>query len=417
MSSVAVNGNGATSIRMGCEKGEKVSPLEWGIPGKLTEKEVEVYNKFRDVVESRGGEFRKTVYSFGEEEGEPYTLCRWLRARKFDFDQVVTMVEQATEERSGPKENDFYPDPKAALMVEKHVYVSQYPQFYFGNGKNGVPVFYSQAGRVNMKGLECLTTFDSILKYHWFEMIHNFATRLRNNKMENDSFTDYACITVMDLDGLSVGSLSGRTLALIKEQIKIDSLCFPETLNRMVIVNAPRFFAATWSLIKGWLDPRTANKIEIISSQKATEKRLKELIEPDQIPKDYGGTGPSVNSLFSKDATGDMKRYSTELLSVRSSASAVFELREGEKMDVVVYTKGKTGAFFSVTDAITKAVISANTAVTFSGDAENDPAAEVVVASSILGPGKFKVKANTKSKSMARTSYDNFLVVFNVFSS
>merc|ERR1719223_231273 len=130
----------------------------------------------------------------------------------------------------------------------------------------------------------------------------------------------------MDLEGLSIGTMNSRTLALIKEQINIDSLCFPETLNRMIIVNAPRFFAASWKLIKGWLDARTANKIEIISSRKTMEKRLKELIDADQLPADYGGTGPSVNAVFSQDAAGGMKRFSTEILSVRSHASAVFEL-------------------------------------------------------------------------------------------
>lgn len=414
MASAGENGNGATGMRLGCEKGAVVSPLDWGLPGMLTEKEEEAYHKFRDIVESRGGDFRKTVYALGEEEPEPYCLCRWLRARKFDLDLLVKMVEEATEVRAIPLKDDFYPDPAAALMVKRHVYVSQYPQFYYGNGKNGVPVFFSQAGRTNIKGLECVTNFESILKYHWFEMMHNFSTRLKTNKKENDNANNFACITVMDLEGLSIATMNSRTLSLIKEQINIDSLCFPETLNRMIIVNAPRFFAATWKLIKGWLDARTANKIEIISSRKTMEKRLKELIDADQLPADYGGTGPSVNAVFSQDAAGGMKRFSTEILSVRSHASAVFELGDGEKMDVVVYTKAKTGATFSITNASTKDVVASGVDAAFNGG-ENDRCTEVVISSNITGPGKFKVKADSKSKSSTRMSYDNFLIVSNVF--
>ena len=48
--------------------------------------------KFREEVEKRGGEFKNTVYSFGDIEGEAFCLTRWLRARKFKYDDVIAMV-------------------------------------------------------------------------------------------------------------------------------------------------------------------------------------------------------------------------------------------------------------------------------------------------------------------------------------
>ena len=53
--------------------------------------------KFKEEIEKRGPDFRSTVFCFGEEEGECWALCRWLRARKFVYDDVITMVEEATE--------------------------------------------------------------------------------------------------------------------------------------------------------------------------------------------------------------------------------------------------------------------------------------------------------------------------------
>jgi hypothetical protein len=64
---------------------------------------------FQKEVSNRGGEFRDTVYCFGEEEGESYTLCRWLRARKFDLAETIKMVEEATVVRNEPKQSNFYP--------------------------------------------------------------------------------------------------------------------------------------------------------------------------------------------------------------------------------------------------------------------------------------------------------------------
>ena len=115
-----------------------------------------------------------------------------------------------------------------------------------------------------------------------------------------------------------MGQLNSKTLAIIKEQAAIDALCFPETMNKMFIINGPRFFSATWSLIKSWLDPRTADKIEVISSKKAWAQRLLELVDEDELPEDYGGKGPNTQATIDKEAfTGNMKRIKSEVVSVR----------------------------------------------------------------------------------------------------
>ena len=97
----------------------------------------------------------------------------------------------------------------------------------------------------------------------------------------------------------------------------VDSVCFPETMNKMFIINGPFFFSATWSIIKGWLDPRTSSKIEVISSRKAWEKRLLDLVESDSLPCDYGGTGPDTKLTLAASQPGDMKRLQTEVMYVR----------------------------------------------------------------------------------------------------
>lgn len=85
----------------------------------------------------------------------------------------------------------------------------------------------------------------------------------------------------------------------------------------MIIVNAPRFFSLSWSVIKGWLDQRTANKVEVISNRKAGEKRLLELIDDGYLPCDYGGKGPDTHDLIDSTCTGGMKRLFNEVLYLR----------------------------------------------------------------------------------------------------
>jgi hypothetical protein len=47
-----------------------------------------------------------------------------------------------------------------------------------------------------------------------------------------------------------------------------------------------------WDALKGWLDPRTQTKIEIMKAGVDSDRKLLEFIDPDNLPKAYGGTGP-----------------------------------------------------------------------------------------------------------------------------
>ena len=247
-----------------------------------------------------------------------YALTRWLRARKYVFEDVMTMVEEATKCRADAKAADFYPDPKLALGCDMSVYFAQYPQLYSGFAKNGCPLFISKPGVLNVDAVECVTTITGIVKFHWHVMMHDFAGRLRQQKKDDAHFKKFECVCVLDLANLTMAQLSQRTLSIIKEQSAIDSLCFPETMNKMYIINGPRFFGATWSIIKGWLDARTANKIEVISGRKQWEKALLDYVDAEQLPSDYGGKGPDTQATLDKENfDGKLKRMHTEVLYLR----------------------------------------------------------------------------------------------------
>lgn len=170
-------------------KGVEEDPMLWGVPGHLTQEEAAVFAQFKEEVEKRGGEFRETVYCFGEIEGECWALCRWLRARKFVLDDVVAMVVSATEVRKDAKDHKFYENPVEALGVDPSLFFAQYPQLYYGSTTRGVPVFISRPGILNVDGMECITTLDGMIKFHWHIMMHDFANRLHaQKKADPDNF-------------------------------------------------------------------------------------------------------------------------------------------------------------------------------------------------------------------------------------
>lgn len=54
------------------------------------------------------------------------------------------------------------------------------------------------------------------------------------------------------------------------------------------VLNAASAFAKIWGLLKKWIDPRTAEKLVIVSSADTLET-LSETIDIENIPLQYGG--------------------------------------------------------------------------------------------------------------------------------
>lgn len=395
----------------------KVNPLYWGVPGYMTKDEADAYFKFKEEVEKRGDEVRKTVYSFGEIEGEVWTLTRWLRARKFVLEDAVKMIEEATECHKSPRENDYYANPMDALGCEVSLYFANYPQLYSGKAKNGAPIFISKPGVLNVDAIECITTLDGILKFHWYVEMHDFGNLLRREKEKNPDFKLFQCFSILDLENLTTSQLTSRALSIIKEQAAVDSLCFPETMSRMFIINCPRFFSASWRLIKGWLDPRTASKIDVISNKDQARKKLLELIDEDQLPSDYGGKGPDTKETLRNDIPGDAKKLHTEMLYLRGSGSTSLDISAKEFVEVEVWTRSTAGASFAIVDHNDKKTTflpKQDVKHSGSGDDEKEHPTKCILTTRerLAGPLHIKVKADSYA---GRFSCHNYLVVFQFF--
>ena len=163
----------------------------------------------------------------------------------------------------------------------------------------------------------------------------------------------FECLCILDLQGLTTSHLNKKTLNIIKAQSAIDAVCFPETTSRMILVNAPLLFTAFWRLCKAFLDPRAASKVELISGKAASEARLRELVDADQLPSDYGGTGPDTVTLLqqqqssSTDSTSTLDsnnntpyiNLDTQLLSVRHKASHSWTVPAQQRVELSLWTR------------------------------------------------------------------------------
>jgi hypothetical protein len=361
----------SSSTSTNSKKRQEVALENQGYPGYLTEDEYSIFEQFRKEVFSRNQEFRDTLFSFqSANEHEVYAMCRWLRARKYNLKDTIQMVEEATTCSSLARSNNFYPNPstKDALGCDIAFYIKQYPQVYYGHAKNGCPVFYSKPALMDINSIECLTSVKGIINYHWNAMMHAYANKLKEQyESSSSTFKRYECVCILDLKHLTTAQLSKRPLNLIKIQSAIDSLCFPETLNHMSIINAPSFFTFTWKLIRTYIDARTANKISMVGTNKdAILKNLTKIVSREELVADYGGEGLRIDDILHKEmmdqseqdivasevkskslsgsrSTLDSKSNSSSLLSASS-----FALKVKRKDTILVSLRGKSSEYISV---------------------------------------------------------------------
>jgi hypothetical protein len=95
-------------------------------------------------------------------------------------------------------------------------------------------------------------------------------------------------IVIFDMAGWAFWHAS--YMSYIKRLIDLAQNQGPERLHRVILVNSPFIFRASWYVIKPWMDARTARKVVFVSGAEDIAKILAELkVETTLLPIQYGG--------------------------------------------------------------------------------------------------------------------------------
>lgn len=188
-----------------------------------------------------------------------------------------------------------------------------YPHHIHGFSKNGMPVIYESPGKMNLKELfrngcqvddmifhycylmEYLSNLESVLtEIHselndacgdsWQEELAAYA-HSKQQRLQFDKVS-FGFVVVMDISGASPSLLSGDVMAYLSRAGEINSLHYPGSMRRAIAVQAPRWLGAAWGAIKNVMPASVT--VDLISAAKTMEG-LKEYIDEDQIPVEYGG--------------------------------------------------------------------------------------------------------------------------------
>ncbi|KAG4092268.1 CRAL/TRIO domain-containing protein [Neocallimastix lanati (nom. inval.)] len=303
--------------------------------GNLTEEQEQILKDLILKVKKEG--------LFCEERHDIHYFLRFLRARNFDLEKTYLMFSNCEKWRKVNKIDELY---ETFTFPELGEVEKIYPKYYHNVDLQGRPIYVEQFSNFNIKKLFEHTSEDRLLNY--FIIDYEIGLRRRFPSCSNAAGHHVETgLTIMDLKDVSLLQFS-KCFNFLKKTSKIASDYYPECMGNLFVINAPKAFAMCWKLIKGILDPVTAEKIQILD--KKYEKVLLKYASPEALPKIYGGkcncakgcshsnVGPWNDPEFDKKETYEitidefLKKFETT--ETTSDIDSEFTLSEFNKLEM-----------------------------------------------------------------------------------
>ncbi|SPO05079.1 related to phosphatidylinositol transfer protein [Cephalotrichum gorgonifer] len=228
---------------------------------------------------------RETMWAMVKHDNPDALLLRFLRARKWDVERALVMLIATMNWRAVDMHVDDDIMRKGegdAAAAEKgqdgaaktlgHDFLAQMRMgkaFLHGLDKAGRPICFVRV-RLHHQGDHSEEALE-----------RNTVYIIETCRMLLAPPVDTATI-VFDMTGFS---LSNMDYTPVKFMIKCFEANYPESLGTVLVYKAPWVFQGIWKIIRGWLDPVVASKVQFLNNA----KEMAAFVDLTGLPKEVDG--------------------------------------------------------------------------------------------------------------------------------
>ena len=310
--------------------------------------EEDTVKQLRQTLDARGfvcGGPQSALPRYGETV--PKMLARVLRGKPHS-NSVPHAVERIASYAKWREDNlvDTWPlrdemaiDKKAReiLGCDRSTIKAFLPHGRAGVDRVGRPVLFKHLGRqFVVKSMVKHASLERLLEYNCYFQEQNLESDEAGNLKQ--------WVSVIDVAGMHFGMFSSEARKLLYRIGKRDESFYADVTAMIIIVNAPPSFAFVWRVARSWMEPSMRERTHIVSErtpEQATQL-LTRLIDPSQLPANYGGDAPPFDPWPESDR-GPLPHHSTILAADRSPRSLQSKLANPLTPAKATATPGKRG--------------------------------------------------------------------------
>ncbi|KAJ5227901.1 hypothetical protein N7489_008609 [Penicillium chrysogenum] len=236
----------------------------------------------------------------------PTLLCVALFARQFDPDGALKQFQEACEFREKKHILRLYDSVDISDFEQARQF---YPHWSGRRDKKGLPIcmfdvehldrdtvalwetsrknscwIYSKSGNGEPPKPDMLQ-----LASVYYDHLVRFVIPLCSMMTDRPNPSVPVTNSIYVVDASSLGIKQAWGLRSFAQEISwLLSTCYPETIERIFVCNAPSYYSTIWRFLKAWVDPRTAEKIVVLMESEVLPT-LREYIDDANIPANFGG--------------------------------------------------------------------------------------------------------------------------------
>ena len=256
----------------------------------INDKQIEAVKKVLQLVKDEGLNFNT------DDEYEFLKALRFLRARKFDVDKAMEMIRadiiwRSDSNRSTLRRQSAY----EVLQCDLALFYKYFPAWIQGYDRQDRPIYWRGFNFLKFETWNILkiTTMERLINFYAWEL--EMVQRKMIDKSKETGHNIETFTVIVDAAGWHLGLATRDAYTFIKAMADTDGNHYPERLEQLVVINATTMQSLAWSWKRARLDDVQKSKIRIFGSNPEEWRPvLFSIIDPSQVPVQYGGTMPDL---------------------------------------------------------------------------------------------------------------------------